>query len=67
MGQWSSIYLLFLPSPSFFEVLQGHLAELLREASQAAPLCAWAHGSQRYKEVQYLTRSGYKILSKKST
>jgi hypothetical protein len=34
------ILLFFLPSPSFFKVLQGHPAELLREASEAAPL--WA-------------------------
>jgi len=66
MGQWSSIYLLFLPSPSFFDILQGHPAEPPREASQAAPLCAWADGSQRYEEVQYLTPSGYEIFSEKS-
>ena len=51
MGQRPSIYLLVLPSPSFSDILQGHLAELLREASQAAPLCAWADGSQLYEEV----------------
>lgn len=70
MGQWSSIYLLSLPSPGSLEALNFlvacYLAEPLREASRAAPLCAWAYGSQRYKEVPYLPRSGYKIFSKKS-
>jgi len=42
-------------SPSFSAALSflgtSHPAEPLREASQAAPLCGWAHGSQRYKEA----------------
>ena len=54
----------------FIEILSfqktSHPAEPLREASQAAPLCAWAHGSQCYKRARHLPQSGHKILSKKS-
>jgi hypothetical protein len=34
-------------------------------ASQAAPLRAWAYGSQRYQEVPYVPRAGYKLFSNK--
>jgi len=38
----------------------NHLAEPLREASQAVPLCGWAHGSQGYKDVPSVPRSGHR-------
>jgi hypothetical protein len=41
-----------LSTPSFLGPLgllgTRYLTEPLREASQATPLCGWAHGSQRY-------------------
>jgi hypothetical protein len=61
---------LYISAFGFLEILSflgiSHPAVPLREASQAAPLCACAHASKRYKQVPYLPRLGYKIISQKS-